>query len=151
MADEGTAEDAEDGRIALLVVGLIAVVLALALAGAAITVVHVQDRRLLACADRVAAAASNVVDAGAYYGGEGLGQGLVPSPSGARAAAGAALSELAGSTCSVGRGVVLEEVTARGGEVLVTVSAVADLPLVPPALGPVSAPTLVATSSARTS
>ncbi len=149
---EERAGGAEEGRIALLIVGLIVVVSAFALAAATITAVHVQDRRLLACADRVAAAASHVVDADAYYGAGGDGQRLVPSPSGARSAAVGALSRLAGSTCSVGgEAAALVDVSVEGEEVLVTLSAVADLPLVPPFVQGALAPALVATSSARTS
>jgi len=144
-------DDPEEGRIALLMMGLMVVVLAFVLVGTSITILHVQDRRLLACADRVAAAASNVVDADAFYGVDGRGQRLVPSPSGSWAVADAALSRLADTTCRVGAGVRLLDVAVAGQEVLVTVSAVADVPLIPPMLGSFSAPTLTATSSARTS
>ncbi len=143
--------DSEEGRIALLMTGLMMVVLAFVLVGASITILHVQDRRLLACADRVAAAASNVVDAEAFYGVDGKGQRLVPSPSGSWAVANAALSRLGSTTCRVGTGVHLLDVTVADQEVLVTLSAVANVPLVPPLLGSLVAPTLNAASSARTS
>lgn len=139
----------EGGRIALLIVGLTVVVVAFALVSAGITAVHVQDRRLLACADSVAAVAATVVDAEAFYSVGDEGQRLVPSPDGVRGAAASALDRLRTTTCDIGAGVALEDVRVDGPDVLVTLAARADLPLVPPMLGDVAAPRLVATSSAR--
>ncbi|WP_312347367.1 hypothetical protein [Actinomyces sp.] len=138
------------GRISVLVIGLTALLLAVVLVLAAITVVHVQDRRLLTCADRVAAAASAVMDADAYYGADGGPRRLLPAPGAASAEAGSTLALLSTTSCSVGGGVALLGVEATAGGVTVTVSATATLPLLPPVLGDVVAPTLVATSSATT-
>lgn len=140
----------DEGRISVLVIGLTALLLAIVLVLAAITIVHVQDRRLLACADRVAAAASAVMDADAYYGADGGPRRLLPAPGAASTEAGSALALLATTSCSVGDGVSLVGVEATGEGVVVTVSATATLPLLPPVLGDVVAPTLRATSSATT-
>lgn len=144
------ADRGEEGRISLLVIGLTALLLSFVLTLAAITTVHVQDRRLLACADRVAAAASAVMDADAYYGAGGNPRRLVPAPTAALREARDALDLLASTSCAVGEGVVLAGVDADAGGVVVSVSARARLPLLPPVLGGVVAPVLTASSSAST-
>lgn len=143
-------EGRDEGRISVLIIGLTALLLTAVLALTVITMVHVQDRRLLGCADRVAAASSGVMDADAYYGADGGGRRLVPAPGAAAAQAATTLSLLATSSCAVGTGVTLESVQADPTGVVVTVSATATLPLLPPVLGDVVAPTLVASSSATT-
>lgn len=142
-------EGSEDGRIALLVIGLVVLVLGFVLVGATLTAVHVQDRRLLSCADRVASAASGVADADTFYTSGGQGR-LVPSRDTATLFAHEALWELAGTTCRVGGGVGLDGVEVVGGQVVVSVSARAQLPVVPAFLGRVAAPVLTASSSALT-
>lgn len=141
---------AEEGRISLLVIGLVVVVLAFVLVSAAVSAVHIQDRRLMGCADRLASAASGVMDADAFYGlGDGV-QRLVPDAQGSREAASRALVALSGSSCRIGHGVRLVDVHVEGAEAVVWVEAVAELPLVPSWLGGVAAPRLVTGSSART-
>jgi hypothetical protein len=144
------AAHADEGRISVLIIGLTALLLAIILTLMAITIVHVQDRRLLACADRLAAAASAVMDADAYYGADGGLRRLVPAPEAATSQAGDALDMLSTTSCSVGDGVSLVGAEATSEGVVVTVSATATLPLLPPVLGDVVAPTLVAVSSATT-
>lgn len=139
----------EDGRIALLVIGLVVLVLGFVLVSATLTAVHLQDRRLLSCADRVASAASGVADADTFYTGAGEGR-LVPSRATATRTAREALREFAGTSCRVGDGVTVDAVEVVSGEVVVTVSARARLVVVPASLGRVAAPVLTATSSAST-
>ena len=141
----------EQGRIALLVIGLIVIVLAFVLMAAGISAVHIQDRRLMSCADRVAAAASGVIDADAFFGGSLEGQVISPSPGGAHSAAQDALADLADSTCRVGLGVELVSVEVQSNQAVVTLRARAVLPVVPPMLTGVVAPALVTASAARTS
>ncbi|MDN5963140.1 MAG: hypothetical protein L0H81_01150 [Actinomyces sp.] len=136
--------------MSVLVIGLTAVLLAVILVLSAITVVHVQDRRLLTCADRVAAAASGVMSADAYYGAGGEERRLLPSPGAAGVEAQRALRHLGTTSCSEGAGVTLVDTQTLTDGVLVTVSAQARLPLLPPFLGELAAPVLMASSSATT-
>lgn len=142
-------EGHEDGRITLLVIGLIALVLGFVLVSVTVTAVHIQDRRLLSCADRIASAASGVADADTFYTSIGEDR-LTPSTTTARTAAHEALDELAATSCRVGGGVGVESVEVVGAEVVVSVSTQAELPVVPSFLGRVVAPVLTASSSALT-
>ena len=64
--------DPEEGRVGLLTCAACAFVCVFLLVSIAVTGVAVQDRRLLACADRVAATAAGVIDgASVYAGGSG--------------------------------------------------------------------------------
>lgn len=146
---EGANARGEEGRITLLVIGLVVVVLAFVWVSVTVTAVHVQDRRLLSCADRVASAASGVADADTFYTNAGEGR-LTPSRATATAAAREALAELSDTTCRVGAGVSLVAVEVAAAQVQVTVSARVDLPVVPSFLGHVAAPVLTASSSALT-
>lgn len=146
----GGSGQAEEGRLSVLIIGLTALLLSVVMVLAVITVVHVQDRRLLSCADRVAAAASGVMDADAYYGLGGGDRRLVPSPAAAAAEAERTLVQLASTSCRVGTGVSMSGITTGEEGVVVTLTATASLPLLPPVLGTVVAPTLVASSSATT-
>lgn len=66
--------DPEEGRVGLLTCAACAFVCVFLLVSIAVTGVAVQDRRLLACADRVAATAAGVIDgASVYAGGSGTG------------------------------------------------------------------------------
>lgn len=141
--------DREEGRIALLVIGLVVLVLGFVLVSATLTAVHLQDRRLLSCADRVASAASGVADADTFYTGAGEGR-LVPSRATATRTAREALRGFAETSCRVGDGVTVDAVEVISNEVVITVSARAQLPAVPAFLGSVVAPVLTATSSAST-
>ncbi len=68
--------DPEEGRVGLLTCAACAFVCVFLLVSIAVTGVAVQDRRLLACADRVAATAAGVIDgASVYAGGSGAGAG----------------------------------------------------------------------------
>ena len=151
--------EGEAGRISLLVLGILVVAVSLVLVGAAITAVHVQDRRLLACADRVAAYASATISATDYYtrgaggavGEPGAAGGLpAPDTAVAHVAASEALALLAGSTCAVGEGVSLDSVEVRDGAVHVGTRTRATLGVVPSVLSGVAMPEVRAESSART-
>lgn len=148
-AVSASGDDYQDGRIALLVIGLVVLVLGFVLVSATLTAVHLQDRRLLSCADRVASAASGVADADTFYTGAGEGR-LVPSRATATRTAREALRGFAETSCRVGDGVTVDAVEVISNEVVITVSARAQLPAVPAFLGSVVAPVLTATSSAST-
>ncbi len=146
----GSPARLEDGRISLLFIGLMIIVLAFVLVATAISIVHVQDRRLLACADRVSAVASEVMDASVYYGSGPGDPVLVPDEVGAQSAAVHSLHRLAASTCHVGQGVRLESVVVREDQVVIIVRSRVHVPLIPQILGEVGDVELTATSSART-
>lgn len=138
----------EEGRIGLLMAACLFIVAAFVLTSALVTAVAVEDRRLLACADRVAAATAGIVDAEAYYGGGAL--LLVSSDSSARVAEDA-LESLRASTCDVGAGAKVVEVSRQGAQVRVAVSARANLPFIPGFLQGAAAPILTRSSTARVS
>ena len=131
---------------------LVGALAAMVVVGAAITQIHLQDRRLLACADTIAATASAAVAAHDYYLGDTT---VFPAPSRELAAdrATAALVNLKDTTCRIGdeAGPGLTAVgIGANGEVHVEIVARARLPTVPPAVARVALPELIARSSART-
>ncbi|WLD80852.1 hypothetical protein QU668_03695 [Schaalia sp. HMT-877] len=131
----------------------------------AVTGVAVQDRRLLACADRVAATAAGVIDgASVYAGGSGAGagqgagngadegadaDGVPASLPDATAAAERALAQMGGTTCAVGEGVRIESASLADGDLRVSVRARATVAFLPSFLATAAAPVLVRSSSAR--
>ena len=80
--------DPEEGRVGLLTCAACAFVCVFLLVSIAVTGVAVQDRRLLACADRVAATAAGVIDGASVYAG-GSGADGAGAGSGAGAGQGA--------------------------------------------------------------
>ena len=85
--------DPEEGRVGLLTCAACAFVCVFLLVSIAVTGVAVQDRRLLACADRVAATAAGVIDGASVYAGgsgaDGAGAGSGADGAGAGSGAGA--------------------------------------------------------------
>ena len=127
-------------------VGFLVVVLGFLLVAASITSVHVQNRRLMTCADRVAAAASGATDEEALYT-----QSRITSTSElAQARAEVVLKRLDTTTCRIGNGVSLVSVEVHDDHVTVRMQAQASVPLVPAFLGRVAEPTLTVQSSAQT-
>ncbi|WP_175956920.1 hypothetical protein [Schaalia sp. Marseille-Q2122] len=139
VKDEGEA-DAEEGRIGVLMAVLVMIVLIACLVAANIAAVHLQHRRLLACADAVALAASGNVDAHPFY--SSGGQNLEVNPAWALGVTQQRLVDLSASTCRVGEGVQVVSVTRSVKDVVVEVRAVATLPLVPPFVNELLAPRL---------
>ncbi|WP_115727748.1 hypothetical protein [Actinomyces culturomici] len=139
----------EDGRIGLLMGACLLIVASFVLVSSAITAVAIEDRRLLACADRIAAATAGVIDADAYYAGGSA--RLVVSEDSALEVARRALVDLSSTTCDVGFGAEVVAAARNGGEVRVGVRARAELPLVPGILEGVVAPVLERSSTARVS
>ncbi|MDC4233803.1 hypothetical protein M3T53_08815 [Actinomyces sp. B33] len=139
-------ETGEEGRIGMLLVGCVGVVVMFVLVSAAITSVVIDDRRLVACADRVAAAAAGSVDGRAFYDGDD--EGLAVSTRSARRRAEDALDKMLDSTCSIGEGAALVGVEVVGDEVVVSVEARPLLALVPRPLSGAVTPILVRSSSA---
>lgn len=139
----------EAASISVLTIGLAALVVAAILVGVAASAVQIQDRRLLACADRVAQAAAGALSADAYYGAGGAPRTLRVDEGGARRAARSALVELGSTTCAVGQGVRIEAVRAGGDGVEVDLLARSRLPLLPGVASGLPAPTLRASGSAR--
>ena len=89
--------DPEEGRVGLLTCAACAFVCVFLLVSIAVTGVAVQDRRLLACADRVAATAAGAIDgASVYAGGSGA--------DGAGAGSGAGAGQGAGNGAGQGAG-----------------------------------------------
>lgn len=80
--------DPEEGRVGLLTCAACAFVCVFLLVSIAVTGVAVQDRRLLACADRVAATAAGAIDGASVYAG-GSGADGAGAGSGAGAGQGA--------------------------------------------------------------
>ena len=138
----------EDGRITVLLIGLVTVALLAVAVGVVITSVHLQQRALLSCADRISAGAA-VLSAENYYG-EGGAELAAPSESGARQEAFRTLERLLTTTCAVGQGVDITDLTVGENVIQVTVRTQATLPLLPPVLQGVAAPTMTQSSSART-
>ena len=170
--------DPEEGRVGLLTCAACAFVCVFLLVSIAVTGVAVQDRRLLACADRVAATAAGVIDgASVYAGGSGAGagqgagngadegadadpgaaadgggadaDGVPASLPDATAAAGRALAQMGGTTCAVGEGVRIESASLADGDLRVSVRARATVAFLPSFLATAAAPVLVRSSSAR--
>ena len=166
--------DPEEGRVGLLTCAACAFVCVFLLVSIAVTGVAVQDRRLLACADRVAATAAGVIDGASVYAGgsgadgagagsgAGAGQGAgngadegadadgVPaSLPDATAAAERALAQMGGTTCAVGEGVRIESASLADGDLRVSVRARATVAFLPSFLATGAAPVLVRSSSAR--
>lgn len=166
--------DPEEGRVGLLTCVACAFVCVFLLVSIAVTGVAVQDRRLLACADRVAATAAGVIDGASVYAGgsgadgagagsgAGAGQGAgngadegadadgVPaSLPDATAAAERALAQMGGTTCAVGEGVRIESASLADGDLRVSVRARATVAFLPSFLATAAAPVLVRSSSAR--
>lgn len=166
--------DPEEGRVGLLTCAACAFVCVFLLVSIAVTGVAVQDRRLLACADRVAATAAGVIDGASVYAGgsgadgagagsgAGAGQGAgngadegadadgVPaSLPDATAAAERALAQMGGTTCAVGEGVRIESASLADGDLRVSVRARATVAFLPSFLATEAAPVLVRSSSAR--
>lgn len=139
----------EDGRITVLLIGLVTVALLAVAVGVIITSVHLQQRALLSCADRISAAGAAVLSAENYYG-EGGAELAVPSESGARQEAFRTLERLSTTTCAVGQGVDITDLRVGENVIQVTVRTHATLPLLPPVLQGVAAPTMTQSSSART-
>ena len=138
--------DCEAGRIGMLLVACVGIVAVFVLMSAAITSVAIQDRRLIACADRVAVAAAGAIDEGTYYTSNDA--RIVLSKGGAVFAAASALEGMSDTSCSVGTGVVLVDAHEDGAEVSVTVSAQATMPVLPMVFSSVVAPVLTRESSA---
>ena len=170
--------DPEEGRVGLLTCAACAFVCVFLLVSIAVTGVAVQDRRLLACADRVAATAAGVIDgASVYAGGSGAGagqgagngadegadadpgaaadgggadaDGVPASLPDATAAAERALAQMGGTTCAVGEGVRIESASLADGDLRVSVRARATVAFLPSFLATAAAPVLVRSSSAR--
>ena len=166
--------DPEEGRVGLLTCAACAFVCVFLLVSIAVTGVAVQDRRLLACADRVAATAAGAIDGASVYAGgsgadgagagsgAGAGQGAgngadegadadgVPaSLPDATAAAERALAQMGGTTCAVGEGVRIESASLADGDLRVSVRARATVAFLPSFLATAAAPVLVRSSSAR--
>lgn len=157
--------DPEEGRVGLLTCAACAFVCVFLLVSIAVTGVAVQDRRLLACADRVAATAAGVIDgASVYAGGSGAGagqgagngadegadaDGVPASLPDATAAAERALAQMGGTTCAVGEGVRIESASLADGDLRVSVRARATVAFLPSFLATGAAPVLVRSSSAR--
>ena len=170
--------DPEEGRVGLLTCAACAFVCVFLLVSIAVTGVAVQDRRLLACADRVAATAAGVIDgASVYAGGSGAGagqgagngadegadadpgaaadgggadaDGVPASLPDATAAAERALARMGGTTCAVGEGVRIESASLADGDLRVSVRARATVAFLPSFLATAAAPVLVRSSSAR--
>ena len=157
--------DPEEGRVGLLTCAACAFVCVFLLVSIAVTGVAVQDRRLLACADRVAATAAGVSDgASVYAGGSGAGagqgagngadegadaDGVPASLPDATVAAERALAQMGGTTCAVGEGVRIESASLADGDLRVSVRARATVAFLPSFLATAAAPVLVRSSSAR--
>lgn len=157
--------DPEEGRVGLLTCAACAFVCVFLLVSIAVTGVAVQDRRLLACADRVAATAAGAIDgASVYAGGSGAGagqgagngadegadaDGVPASLPDATAAAERALAQMGGTTCAVGEGVRIESASLADGDLRVSVRARATVAFLPSFLATAAAPVLVRSSSAR--
>ena len=157
--------DPEEGRVGLLTCAACAFVCVFLLVSIAVTGVAVQDRRLLACADRVAATAAGAIDgASVYAGGSGAGagqgagngadegadaDGVPASLPDATVAAERALAQMGGTTCAVGEGVRIESASLADGDLRVSVRVRATVAFLPSFLATAAAPVLVRSSSAR--
>lgn len=142
-------ERAEDeGRIGVLMAVLVMIVLIACLVAANIAAVHLQHRRLLACADALALAASGHVDGHPFYASGGA--RLEVNPSWAQAVVNERLASLSTSTCRVGEGVQVVSVQRSAQDVVVEVTAQATLPLVPPLMDALVAPRLQESGAAVT-
>ena len=148
---EGKAKDGaspDEGRIGVLLAVLVMIVLIVCLVVANIASVHLQHRRLLACADALALSASGHVDAHPFYASGG--DTLEVDPAWALAVAQERLVALSTSTCQVGEGVQVVTVQRSAQDVVVEVSAQARLPLVPPFVDTLVAPRLHESGAAVT-
>ncbi|WP_022868739.1 hypothetical protein [Schaalia vaccimaxillae] len=143
MTRKGLADD--DGRIGMLLVACVGVVVVFVLISMAVTSVAIQDRRLIACADRASSAAAGAIDGDSFYimGADEL----VLSESGAVASATSAVEIMSDSSCSVGAGVEIIDTVIVGNEVFVTLRAQSVLPGLPRGFSGVAAPILERTSS----
>ena len=148
--DEGGARDREEGRIGLLMGASLFIVAVFVLISSAITAVSIEDRRLLACADRVAVATAGIVDSLSYFNQEGA-LSLSVSEKESWNVAQEALSSLRGSTCDVGDGVELLDLEREGDSVHVQLGTRARLPLVPQVIAASAGPVLTQWSKARVS
>lgn len=139
---------AEEGRIGVLLAVMVMIVLIACLVVANIAAVHLQHRRLLACADALALAASGHVDAHPFYASGG--NALEVNPAWAQAVVQERLVALSASTCQVGEGAQVLSVQRSAQDVVVEVSAHARLPLVPPFVDTLVAPRLQESGAAVT-
>lgn len=147
VQDEAASSD-EEGRIGILMAVLVMIVLIACFVAANIAAVHLQHRRLLACADALALAASGQVDAHPFYASGG--NLLEVNPAWAQAVTQERLLVLSSSTCQVGEGVHVVSVQRSVQDVVVEVSARARLPLVPPFIDTLVAPRLRESGAAVT-
>ena len=146
--EAGRSPDREEGRIGLLMGASLFIVAAFVLISSAITAVSIEDRRLLACADRVAAATAGIVDSLSYFNQEGA-LSLSVSEKEAWNVAQEALSSLGASTCDVGDGVELLDLEREGDSVHVLLGTRARLPIVPQVIAGSVGPVLTQWSNAR--
>lgn len=140
--------DGESGRIGLLMAVSLMIVALFVLISSVITAVALQDRRLLACADRVAAATAGTLDSSEYFTPDGK-RKLIVSREYSGEVAARSLTKLADSTCNVGEGARLAWVSLSGPEVEVAVSTQSRLPFLPPLLEGLSAPVLTRSATAH--
>lgn len=146
--EAGRSPDREEGRIGLLMGASLFIVAAFVLISSVITAVSIEDRRLLACADRVAAATAGIVDSLSYFNQEGA-LSLSVSEKESWNVAQEALSSLGASTCDVGDGVELLDLEREGDSVHVLLGTRARLPIVPQVIAGSVGPKLTQWSNAR--
>lgn len=146
--EAGRSPDREEGRIGLLMGASLFIVAAFVLISSVITAVSIEDRRLLACADRVAAATAGIVDSLSYFNQEGA-LSLSVSEKESWNVAQEALSSLGASTCDVGDGVELLDLEREGDSVHVLLGTRARLPIVPQVIAGSVGPVLTQWSNAR--
>ena len=148
LGDSEDTVESEEGRIGVLMAVLVMIVLIACLVAANIAAVHLQHRRLLACADALALAASGHVDAHPFYASGG--HDLEVNPAWALDVARGRLVDLSTSTCQVGEGVQVLRVERSAKDVVVEVGAQARLPLTPPFVDALVAPRLQESGAAVT-
>ena len=144
----GRSSDREEGRIGLLMGASLFFVAVFVFISSAITAVSIEDRRLLACADRVAAATAGIVDSLSYFNQEGA-LSLNVSEKESWNVAQEALSSLGASTCDFGDGVELLDLEREGDSVHVLLGTRARLPIVPQVIAGSVGPVLTQWSNAR--
>ena len=136
----------EEGRVGILMCAGCAFVCLFLFVSIALTEVALQDRRLVSCADALASSGVGSASSDEFF---EAGDPMGVDEASALWRVEEARSALSDSTCRVGEGVVVTEVSVRGVEVEVAVRARPIVSLVPPFLRASAVPELERTSSAR--
>lgn len=133
----------ESGRISLLILGLALLVVALVLASAAATTVHVQRRQLLTCADAVSLSVAGVASASDYY--EGQADPILQSDLNRQART--VFNQLQATTCDVGTSRNITDVAVRNNAVEIRMAMTPELPVFGKVLDFINQPLTISVAS----